>query len=296
MSISMSLTRVALRAGPNSYRTEAIMYESARNDSGDASIPVSLRRSCMIRRETVLGNTVITLTPKAGATGTELIYAHGGVYVHSLVSAHWRIIATLIRHSRATVTVPLYGLAPDNSADDAYPFLQAVYLTVVERAAGKPVILAGDSCGGALSVGQAIRQRDEGLHAPAALILFSPWVEVTMTNPDIAAIEQRDPMLAPAGLAAAGSVWAGSRSVADPLISPIHDTLRSLPPIFIYQGGNDILLPDAKKFAAQAKAAGNRGALRIYPAGVHVFVGAGWTPEARNALRDAAQHICAAAT
>ncbi|WP_426519562.1 alpha/beta hydrolase [Diaminobutyricibacter sp. McL0618] len=296
MSISMSLTRVALRARPNRYRTEATMYESARNDSGDAPIPGSLRRSCIIRRESVLGNTVITLTPKAGATGTHLIYAHGGVYVHSLVSAHWRIIATLIRLSGVTVTVPLYGLAPDHSADDAYPFLQAVYMSVVDRAAGKPVILAGDSCGGALSVGQAIRCRHEDLPAPAALILFSPWVDASMSNPGIAAIEKRDSMLAPAGLAAAGRVWAGSRSVADPLISPIHDTLRLMPPIFIYQGGNDILLPDAKMFAAKAKEAGNRGALRIYPAGVHVFVGAGWTPEARNALRDAAQHIRAATT
>ncbi|MEU7295132.1 alpha/beta hydrolase fold domain-containing protein [Streptomyces exfoliatus] len=145
--------------------------------------------------------------------------------------------------------------------------------------------------GGLKALRQAIRCRDEGLRSPDGLLLFSPWLYVTMTNPGIAAVTELDPMLAPAGFVAAGRYWADGRSTTDPLISPVYDTLRDLPPTYIYQGGHDILLPDAEKFAAKARAAGTHVVLRVWPTAFHVFVGAGWMPEARQALRDAADRI-----
>ncbi|TGN81314.1 hypothetical protein E5083_01985 [Streptomyces bauhiniae] len=48
------------------------------------------------------GYEIITLTSKRGATSTEVIYLHGGAYVRTLVAAHWRIVAALIRHTGAT--------------------------------------------------------------------------------------------------------------------------------------------------------------------------------------------------
>ncbi|MET7290375.1 alpha/beta hydrolase [Streptomyces sp. NPDC005573] len=291
MSLAMKLTDRLLRRKPNVFVTEERLREALRHNPPDAPVPESLRRSCFIGTETVDGHEVITLTPKAGATGTEVIYLHGGVYVRPLVSAHWRIIAALIRRSGATVTVPLYGLAPRYTADDAYRFLDSVYRTVAQRAGDHPVLLAGDSCGAGLAVGLAIRCRDEGLRRPTGLILFSPWFDVTMTNPGIAALTKLDPMLAPAGFVAAGRDWAGDRKVTDPLVSPLHDTLKNLPPISLYQGGHDILRPDAEKFAAKARAAGTHVDLRVWPTALHVFVGAGWTPEARQALHDAAHRI-----
>ncbi len=162
---------------------------------------------------------------------------------------------------------------------------------MVQRAGDRPVFLAGDSCGAGLSVGLAICCRNEGLRPPTGLILFSPWLDVTMTNPGIPALTKLDPLLAPAGFVAAGQDWAGGRSVTDPLVSPLRDTLEKLPPITIHQGGHDILLPDAEKFAAKARAAGTHVDLRVWPTAIHVFAGAGRTPEARQALRDAVDRI-----
>ncbi|MFH9428252.1 alpha/beta hydrolase fold domain-containing protein [Streptomyces sp. NPDC017615] len=291
----MKLTEWLLRRKPNVFVTEERLREALRHNPPDAPVPAALRRSCLINTETVDGHEVITLTPRSGATGTEVIYLHGGVYVRPLVGAHWRIIEALIRRTGATFVVPLYGLAPRYTADDAYRFLDAVYETVVQRTGDHPVFLAGDSCGAGLSVGLAIRCRDEGLRPPSGLLLFSPWLDVTMTNPGIAALTGLDPMLAPAGFVAAGRDWAGDRSVTDPLVSQLHDTLKDLPPISIYQGGHDILLPDAEKFAAKARAAGTHVDLHLWPTAIHVFVGAGWTTEARQALRDAADRIRSAA-
>ncbi|MGW5043612.1 alpha/beta hydrolase fold domain-containing protein [Streptomyces griseoluteus] len=175
----MKLTEWLLRRKPNVFVTEERLREALRHNPPDAPVPESLRRSCRVNTGTVDGHEVITLTPRRGGTGTEVIYRHGGVYVRPLVSAHWRIIKALIRRTGATFVVPLYGLAPRYSADDAYRFLDAVHETVVQRAGDHPVFLAGDSCGAGLSVGLAIRCRDEGQRPPAGLVLFSPWLDVT---------------------------------------------------------------------------------------------------------------------
>ncbi|MEH0420827.1 alpha/beta hydrolase fold domain-containing protein [Streptomyces sp. B21-083] len=293
MSLIMNLTRPLLRLRPNAFTTVESMRKSVDRSRPDAPVPAALRRSCSITADIVHGHQVITLTPKTGRTNKDLIYTHGGAYIYPLLSMHWQIIATFIRRTGARVTVPLYGLGPAHNADDAYRLLESVYRRVAERAGKDPVFLVGDSAGAGLAVGQAILYRDRGLRAPDGLLLFSPWVDVTMENPDITAVTGRDPILAPPGLTAAGRDWAGDLSTTDPLVSPLHDTLKDLPPTFIYQGGHDIFLPDVKKFAAKAEAAGTKVDLRIYHAAFHVFIGAPWTPEARHALRDAAVRIAA---
>ncbi|MEU5440995.1 alpha/beta hydrolase fold domain-containing protein [Streptomyces griseofuscus] len=235
----MKLTDWLLRGKPNVFVTEERLREALRHNPPDAPVLESLRRSCLVSTGTVDGHEVITLTPRSGPMGTEVIYLHGGVYVRPLVSAHWRIVEDLvedlIRRTGATFVVPLYGLAPRYTADDAYRFLDTGYERVVQRAGDRPVFLAGDSCGAGLSVGLAIHCRNEGLRPPTGLILFSPWLDVTMTNPGIPALTKLDPMLAPAGFVAAGQDWAGGRSATDPLVGPLHDTLEKLPPITIHQ-------------------------------------------------------------
>ena len=42
--------------------------------------------------------------------------------------------------------------------------------------------LAGDSCGGWLALSLALRARDRGLPLPAALLLISPWVDLTQSG------------------------------------------------------------------------------------------------------------------
>ncbi len=220
-----------------------------------------------------------TLTPRKGATGTHLIYTHGGCYIYAMIPAYWTILETLIRNSGVTVTVPHYGLAPRHRVDEAYELLTAVYTTV--SASSDRVFLAGDSAGGGLALGQALRYRET---PPAGIILFSPLVDATLSNPAIPELASRDRQLGPAGLAAAAEWWAGERSVADPLLSPLLGDLSALPPIWIYQGGNDILAADAKLLAEKT------GAHLVFePKAFHDYVGAPWTPEARRALAEVAE-------
>ncbi|UFS59230.1 alpha/beta hydrolase [Subtercola endophyticus] len=285
MSLTMAATRGLLRLTPKRTATAESLLEALPRRKAPAPVTAAVHRVAHVEESVVEGRPVIRLTPKAGASGAELLYTHGGAYVNPILATHWRILATLVASSGVTVTVPLYGLAPEHHVDEVYPLLDALYDDAQARSSRSRVFLAGDSAGGGLALGQALRLRDEGRPAPAALILISPWVDVTMTNPAIPATAPLDHMLGAGGLAEAGRLWAGEMDVRSPLVSPLFGALDGLPPVYTYQGDHDILLADAKKLTRGIRSAGGHAELRLYRGAIHVFVGAPWTPEARRALR-----------
>jgi monoterpene epsilon-lactone hydrolase len=259
-------------------------------DRGPAPIPSNLRALCTIETAEVDGCTVFTLTPKSGGTGTELIYTHGGAYVHPISSLHWGMLRSLVERTGMTLTVPYYKLGPAGGVPEAYAMLEKVYASVRERAGTThSVLLAGDSAGGGLALGQAINYRNKGVQAPDAVILISPWVELTMTNPAMPGLARRDPMLKAGPLAAEAKLW--TDDLGDPLASPINDSLAGLPPLFIYQGGREIIRPDVEALAKKAEAAGTEVHLYLEPNAYHVWVAIGATPEAKKARADIAARI-----
>jgi epsilon-lactone hydrolase len=293
MTLPMSATYALLRLRHRSTESEATLRASLDPRRPPAPIPPALRARNLVQVETVAGREVVTLTPADGGSARELVYLHGGSYAHEMQALHWGIVDRLQRGTGATVTVPHYGLAPEHTAPDAYALLDTVYAAVRARAGSRAVSLVGDSAGAGLAVGVAMSLRDRGEAPPASLVLFSPWVDATMDNPDIAPIEPADRVLGVAGLRAAALDWAGAWTPSHPLVSPVNGSLGGLPPTTILQGGRDVFLPDVRRFARLARAAGTAVDLRIYPAGFHVFVAAHWTPEGRSALRAACGAVLA---
>lgn len=251
-----------------------------------APIPGFLRRHHHVETRTVQGRPVITFSPKEHPSAVELVYLHGGAYVQPIGLPQWILVGQMLRRMDATVTVPLYGLAPWHTIDDALALMAEVHGAVRARAAaaGVPLVVGGDSAGGGLALAHSLARRDAGADLPDRLLLICPWVDVTVTHPEIAALTPRDLTLNPAGLRVAGELWAGTRDVRDPVVSPIHADLTGLPPMRSVVGGQEIFLPDARDFDRKARAAGVASALRIYPAGFHEFPVAVFTREARSAL------------
>ncbi len=59
-----------------------------------------------------------------------------------------------------------------------------------------------------------------GLNQPDKLILFSPWLDISMSNPKVADFEAVDPMLSAYGLIEMGKCWAGDLDIKDYKVSP----------------------------------------------------------------------------
>ncbi|WP_231988660.1 alpha/beta hydrolase fold domain-containing protein [Mycobacterium sp. 1274761.0] len=234
----------------------------------------------------------MTVRPRSRAESrAHVLYLHGGSYTSSLVQLHWSIVAALLKRTESAVTLPLYPLAPEHTIDDALPFLDAVTRSL-EIPKGKRLLYMGDSAGGGLALSYAIRQRDEQLQRQAdAIVLFSPWVDVTMQNPDIARYEADDPILNRQQLKTCGTWWAGRREPTDPAVSPLLGNLAGLPPLHVFQGDHDLFLPDVQLLDRLVRQAGGASTLTVVPGGFHIYVGAPWIPEARTSLRMASDVV-----
>jgi epsilon-lactone hydrolase len=179
-----------------------------------------------------------------------VLYLHGGGYVHPLTADYWRLARALGR-AGAEVVMPAYPLAPDATVDDVLPRLLDLAADVHE--VGSPMVVMGDSAGGALAIvlAQQLRALDRPL--PAAVVALCPWLDATLADPDVPRLEATDPMLAESGLRAAGRWWAGIRDPEDPRVSPLHGSLEGLPPIHLVIGDRDILRPAVDGFADRAR-------------------------------------------
>ena len=285
MSVAMALT--------NTLLAHSIKYTPGGNArvKDDAPIPRSLHRRCAVEIDSVSGIDVYTLTPRRGGADIDILYFHGGSYNAGMIAPHWWIIRSLVAATGATVHVPSYLLAPEHTADESYRSLDAVTDDVLLAAGSRRVVFAGDSAGGGIALAEAQRCRDRSGRNADHLLLLSPWVDATMSNPAARDVQERDVSLDCDLLAAAGRWWAGDRDTSDPLISPTNGDLADLPPMTVAQGGRDVLAPDVITLVEKVRDAGGRVHLDEAAEGFHVYVAGWWTPEARAALRLAAQGI-----
>ena len=169
------------------------------------------------------------------------------------------------------VEVPLYGLAPQHTYREAYPFVHAVHRELAKEAPSGGVVLVGDSAGGGLALGLAQDLVAEGERRPARLVLLSPWLDLTLAHPQIPVYERSDPWLARPGLVEAGRAWAGGDDPTAPRLSPGNGPLAGLPPTAVFIGTREIAFPDAADFAAAAVAAGVDVDLTVADGAVHVY-------------------------
>ena len=152
----------------------------------------------------------------------------------------------------ATVIVPIYPLAstPQGRAQTVIPDMADLISARVTQHGADNVSVYGDSAGGgmALAVAQLLVSRGEP--TPSHMVLISPWLDITMSNPAIASIN--DPVLRTASLRKAGQQWAGDLSLTDPFVSPLYGSLVGLPPTAVYCGNLDLLAADVLRLQEQA--------------------------------------------
>lgn len=259
------------------------------------------RRTLAVSWETRDGFEVYTLAPRTGAraprtgpraprTGSRtgrVIYLHGGAYTSPITRFHWRFIARLVSATGLTVTVPLYPLTPEHACADIGAFALAVYRACAAADPEAPIALMGDSAGGGLALSLAMQVRDAGtgpagLPAPVGLVLIAPWLDVTTSDPSQARIEPLDVMLMRPGVRTLGRWYAGALDPTDARVSPLYGTLRGLPPIELVCGSHDILVADARRLAARARAEDAPLAYHEEPGLMHVYPLLG-LPESRRA-------------
>lgn len=252
-------------------KADAYVEERRIENGKPYKIPIEINFFTERLHETVREMDVYTLKSRAGTPIKQILYLHGGAYVHQPIIPHWTFLDKLAHRSKAVVTVPIYPLTPNHQFMEAYDKILPVYENLLQKATPDNIIIMGDSAGGGLALGLGQLLLEKGLPQPSNIILLSPWLDITMKNPNIQALEDKDPTLSPYGLALLGRLWAGEHDPDYYLLSPINGKINGLGRITLFVGTNELFFSDAEKFNARAEAEGVPINYFVYKNMNHVF-------------------------
>lgn len=245
------------------------------------------------RRIVLGGRPALELTP-ADATGPgHLLYLHGGGYVIGSPDTHAGLVGELATRAGVRATSVDYRLAPEHPFPAAVEDGLAAYRELLDSGVDPlDLVVGGDSAGGGLVLATLLAAREAGLPQPAAAVLFSPWVDLTVSGASVRTKRDADPIFAEADIRAYADLYVGTGDRAQPLASPLFADLAGLPPLLIQVGANELLLDDAVRLAGRAGADDVDVTLEIGSGLPHVFQHHyGRLDEADDALDRAARFL-----
>jgi epsilon-lactone hydrolase len=222
-----------------------------------------------------------------------ILHLHGGGYFMGSSVTHRGFGAALARVSGAVVVLPDYRLVPEHPYPAALDDAEAVARWLTETCGVDPARLAvtGDSAGGGLAAALLVRLRDRGAALPACYVGMSPWLDLAGTGQSVIDLDGIDPWIPAAMLPLPARFYAGELELDDPQISPLYADLSGLPPSLLFVGGDEILLDDAVRFTARARAAGVAADCGVYPGLWHVFPVFPGLPESRDVLAEVGGYV-----
>ncbi|MFF5703122.1 alpha/beta hydrolase fold domain-containing protein [Streptomyces sp. NPDC012794] len=259
-SRALSAALVAMRRRKRFTTAEAVRAAVAQAARRPASHlpPRSLGRVAELSRTFVGAWPVYDASPRGEEPVAQVLYVHGGAYIGELVGPHWSLIRSLVTRARARVVVPAYVLAPRGTADRNVPVAADLLSGLIESGGAGGTVLIGDCAGAGLALAAAQRLRERTGAQPSRIVLISPWLDLSMSHPGQETVEAADPVLARAGLAEAGRLYAGTLAVDDPRVSPLYGSFEGLAPLTVFTSTRDVLATDSHELRRRAGAAGVR--------------------------------------
>jgi acetyl esterase/lipase len=220
-----------------------------------------------------------------------IYFIHGSGYAVCSPRTHRRLTAWLSRLTGLPVFAVDYRLAPRHRFPTAADDVRAGWDCLTGQHAAEHLVIAGDSAGGHLAV-DLLLQHDVVISKPAALVLFSPLIDLTFASAAAREALHRDPAIRAADAARLVALYSGS-------VDPAHQRLTldvaggpPLPPTLIQVGGAEMLVADARHLAADIRAGGGSCELQVWPDQVHVFQALPrLSPEAGKAMAHVARFI-----
>jgi acetyl esterase/lipase len=177
------------------------------------------------------------LTPEGARADRVLLYVHGGGYVLMSAETHRKLVGHIAKAVGCRALNVDYRLAPEHPHPAAVTDAVTAYRWLLQQGI-KPqhIALAGDSAGGGLCLAAALKIRDEGLAAPAALVPISPWTDMEGLGESMKTRAHLDMLVAPLAIKQLSGVFLAGGSLRDPYAAPLHADLKGLPPIYIQVG------------------------------------------------------------
>jgi acetyl esterase/lipase len=218
-----------------------------------ASIPRRYFKEFKIDTIQVAGRAVFRWSPKDQSATKTVLFLHGGAYMMNVFRQHWNFVAEIILRTNCNVIVPDYPLTPAVTYKQSFEMVRELYTDLIQKVGSQNLILMGDSAGGGYSLALCQQNNELNVAQPSQVILIAPWLDVTLSNPDILITIKNCPTLDLENLVKIGKAWCGDSDPENYLVSPINGDFQNLPPMSLFIGTHDILIADCQKFKKELK-------------------------------------------
>ncbi|KIW77176.1 hypothetical protein Z517_09622 [Fonsecaea pedrosoi CBS 271.37] len=211
-----------------------------------------------------------------------IVYLHGGGYCigHPLqyrtMYERWLGLARKQGMKLAIVAVQ-YPLAPEHPYPSQLETVLAVYRHLIhtEHVTPEKICFAGDSAGGNLVATTVLAIRDdEKLPSPGKAVLFSAWLDLTLSTIENHECLDRDVLVIPAYMKAhlVPAFIGKDHSPSDPRISPVLATdFKNLPAQLVVYGDLEVMQDEAKTWIQKSTDAGVPTTVYTGKGGLHGF-------------------------
>lgn len=206
-----------------------------------------------------------------------ILYLFGGGFVCGGPNDDLAITARVSMYTGCQICVPFYRLAPEHPYPAALNDIFNVYQSLIESY--QDVVVMGESAGGNLALALVHSViTSKLLRLPCALVLLSPWIDLTHSGISHLTLEGLDPTLdVKKFLEPAAKSYANGLPLDSPAISPLWSPIsKGWPPTFLSSGTRDLLLSDTIRLTTKLRDAGTIVDLHIADGLWHVYE---WYPD-----------------
>lgn len=249
-----TLVEIYLRITERTPTEEEVKLEEKRKlvlSEPKAVVPKRIKRRTAVIETEHCGVPVF----KIGSSGeSAVLYFHGACYVRQPRKRHWLFAEKIAVRSGATVYMAVYPKAPWHGASEVYPKLLSLYNEL--RKSYARLIVMGDSSGGGLALGLTENLLYDAGEMPDGLVLISPLLDATLSNPEIERYQSTDPIVKAPQSRIWIKSWAKETPLNDYRLSPINGIRKGLCPVQMHVGTREILYPDCIAGAEKMKSCG----------------------------------------
>ncbi len=244
LTYHITLFILKLKGLKKDFSKDPIDYKKIRKE--DVHHPkANLFRKYEVRNFNILNSLITEIKPKKESNKL-VLFVHGGAFISGPTKIHWDSIKAIAKQTSQTVWMCDYPKAPENKITEISNNIDAVYKSALEAFSANNITLIGDSVGATLITALTQRLIQKSMELPNKIILVSPVMDATMTNPEIDPIDKTDPILGKAGVLSAKKMCTENNDLSNPMISPINGSFVGFPNTILFLATNDIMYPDQK--------------------------------------------------
>lgn len=221
-----------------------------------------------------------------------IFYLHGGGYVSGSLEVYNGFISRFANGLKLKGYAFGYPLAPEKPYPEAVNTTVEFYEKIIANGHDpKKIIMAGDSAGGGLCLAVGLELHKKNI-LPGMFVLFSPWVDLTLSGESVYTNTEKDLTLTRPLLKHASALYAGTYPRKEPGISPMFGNFKGFPPVYLLAAKDELLYSECEILYDSLQKSGVDVYFSVWEKAQHAFiVGMNLFPEGETVLQNVENFI-----